>query len=101
MKSIALPIIAALLVTVVTPMAQAATSVLQLKETKVDGCKKFTTRAGKTWKATGKIVVQGASCPSEFKGKPTIRGEMLDAHSVKLANGSICKFDDTGKGHCN
>ncbi|WP_349962573.1 hypothetical protein [Rhizobium sp. ZPR3] len=94
-------IITTLLVAGAAPTTQAASPVLQLKETKFDGCKKFTTRAGKTWKAAGKIVVQGASCPADFKGKPTIRGEMLDAHSVKLANGSICRFDDTGKGHCS
>ena len=100
MKPIALSLTAALLIAVAASTTQAASPVLQLKETKFEGCKKFVTRNGKTWKAVGKIVVQGASCPSDFKGKPTIRGQMLDAHSVKLANGAICRFDDTGKGHC-
>ncbi|MFS8049191.1 hypothetical protein [Rhizobium sp. BR 314] len=101
MKRISMLIIAALTILGAMPSAQAGTSVLQLKDTKVDGCKKFTTRNGKNWKAAGKIVVQGASCPTDFNGKPTIRGQMLDAHSVKLSNGSICRFDDTGKGHCS
>lgn len=81
-------------------MADAATSVLKLHKTSVDGCQKFVTPNGKTWKAVGKIVVQGA-CPADLKGTPTIHGEVLDAHSIKLANGSVCRFDDHGKGRCS
>lgn len=82
------------------PTAYAATSVLKLHKTSVDGCQKFVTPKGKTWKAMGKIVVQGA-CPAELKGKPTIHGTVLDTHSIKLANGSVCRFDDQGKGRCS
>ncbi|UDL88981.1 hypothetical protein LGH82_28430 [Mesorhizobium sp. PAMC28654] len=81
-------------------VSMADASVLKLHKTSVDGCQKFVKPDGKTWKAVGKIVVQGA-CPADLKGTPTIHGEMLDAHSVKLANGSICRFDDHGSGRCS
>ncbi|WP_137934577.1 hypothetical protein [Mesorhizobium comanense] len=100
MKGLAIAAIAAFAAVGPVSIADAAASVLKLHKTSVDGCQKFVTPNGKTWKAVGKIVVQG-TCPAELKGKPTIHGEVLDAHSIKLANGSICRFDDQGKGRCS
>ncbi|MET2832616.1 hypothetical protein [Mesorhizobium shangrilense] len=99
-RSVALAVIVAFGAVSSVSTANAATSVLKLHKTSVDGCQKFVKPNGKTWKAVGKIVVQGA-CPAELKGTPTIHGEMLDAHSVKLANGSVCRFDDHGTGRCS
>jgi hypothetical protein len=82
---------------VVAPSAtQAAGPVLRVATASgIAGCKVFIMPNGRQWRAQGRDITAGGKCPAEY-----MSGRLIARNQVRLGNGAVCTFDDTGNGTC-
>jgi hypothetical protein len=59
------------------------------------GCKVFITPNGTQWRAQRHDISAGGKCPADF-----MSGRIIARNQVRLGNGAVCTFDDTGTGTC-
>lgn len=59
------------------------------------GCKVFIVPSGRQWRAQSHNISAGRKCPADF-----MSGRLVARDQVKLGNGAICTFNETGNGTC-
>ncbi|GAA0020208.1 hypothetical protein [Bradyrhizobium diazoefficiens] len=59
------------------------------------GCKVFFVPDGRQWRAQRRDISAGGKCPSDY-----MSGRLISRNQVRLANGVVCTFDETGSGTC-
>lgn len=59
------------------------------------GCKVFIMPNGRQWRAQRHDISAGGNCPAYY-----MSGRIIARNQVRLGNGAVCTFDDTGTGTC-
>ena len=59
------------------------------------GCKVFIMPNGNQWRAQRRDISAGGKCPADF-----MSGRLIARNQVRLGNGAVCTFDETGNGTC-
>lgn len=60
------------------------------------GCKVFIMPNGYQWRAQRRDISAGGKCPADY-----MSGRLIGRNQVRLGNGAICTFDETGNGTCS
>ncbi|WLB57437.1 hypothetical protein [Bradyrhizobium japonicum] len=59
------------------------------------GCKVFIMPNGRQWRAQSRDITAGGKCPADF-----MSGRLIARNQVRLGNGAVCTFNETGNGTC-